>query len=166
MDKFKKKMANKDIRHSEKEVIKKWDEEGKKGKKTKLKACPGYIDHSKRRRVELTVPCHTCKRRFCSEECYESHKELCEAKFYVAETKDRAPLLELCKKIYNTYYEPNGCVKQVWVEKYDLKSNGCSSYGLWSLRWKHEDLAEAHRILKKHDPEFLASFTRNHRDLF
>ncbi len=164
MDKFEKKMANKDTRNSEKEVIKKWDAEAKRGKNSKMKACPGFIDHSKRRRIELTVSCPTCKRKFCSEECYQSHKELCEAKFYLAETKDKTPLIELCKKIYNTYYEPNGCVKQVWAEMHGFKNNGCTSYGHWSLRWRHQDLAEAHRILKKNDPEFLKPFAEMDKD--
>ncbi len=155
MDKFEKKQANKEVRNSEKAEIKKWDAEAKRGKNSKLKGCPGYVDHTKKRRTELTVPCLTCKRKFCSEECHQTHKELCEAKFYVAETKDKAPLIELCKKIYNTYYDERGCVKKVWVEKYDLRENGCSHFGHWSLQWKHGDLAEAVKILKKHEPEFV-----------
>ena len=155
MDKYEKKQANKEVRKGEKEVIKKWDAEAKRGKNSKLKACPGYTDHSKQRRVESTIPCLTCKRKFCSEECLEGHKPLCEAKFYVAETKDMAPLIELCKSIYHTYYDEKGCVKKVWVEKYELRNNGCSQYGHWSLQWKHGDLAEAVKILKKQDPEFL-----------
>lgn len=161
MDKFEKKQANREVRKQSKKEVEKWDAEGKKGKVGKLKACPGYIDHVKQRRIELTVPCITCKRRFCSVECHDSHKPLCEAKFYFAETKDRAPLIELCKKIYNTYYKDDGCVKEEWVKKYDLRENGCSHYGHWSLQWKHEDLAEAVKILKKYEPEFINSKRKN-----
>lgn len=154
MDKFEKKMANKDLRHKEKEIIKKWDAESKKGKNGHLKACPGYKDHSKQKRIPLTVPCLTCKRHFCSEECQQRHKELCEAKFYAAETKDYVILIDVCKEIVSRYIDKNAKIKQEWIDKYDLGENHNSWYGFYMLYRNNRDLEEALKILKKRDPEY------------
>lgn len=151
MDKFRKKQENRKIRREEPKVI-----EGKDfptGKKRGgKKACPGYVDHSKRRKVELTVPCSTCKRHFCSEECFETHKDLCQAKFYKSDTGDIQPLLEVCRKIYDTYIDKEGCVKAEWM-KGDEK-NRCGWFA-YRVGWEHGDLGEAKKILKKHQPEYL-----------
>ena len=156
MDQFEKKQANREKRQESKQVIKKWDAEPKGKKKGGLKACPGFVDHTGRKKVELTVPCPTCKRHFCSQECLESHEEICKAKNHFNETKDLTQILRVSHAIFDKYYDEHGCALPKWVKEHDLGRNAGLMHGMWTLRWKHPELGEACRLLKKHDPEFHA----------
>lgn len=148
MDQFEKKQANKAIRRGSQKEIQKWDAPPKGKKKGGKKACPGWIDHSRQPKKELTVPCLTCKRKFCSEECFESHSEFCEAKFYYQQTKDIAPLLELSKKTYDKYVGSDGYVTEAYREN-DRQTS------VWFLSWKHRDYQEAKDFLQKHEPSYI-----------
>jgi len=153
MDQFEKKLANKAKRKESKKVIQKWDADTKGKKKGGLKACPGFVDHTGRKKAELTVPCPTCKRHFCSQECLDSHKDFCEWKLHYSKTGDEKPLLDLCHKVFSTYFDAEGHVFPQWVEKHGLGKN-TSFYGLHTLRWRYPRLDEACRLLKKHDRDF------------
>lgn len=148
MNKFEKKLANRDARNDGKKEVKTWDAPVKKGKKGGQKACPGYLDHQRQRRKPLTVPCETCKRKFCSVECYESHEKFCKAKLYYAKTGDLAPLLDLAKQTYDKYVGADGEVKEFLDSKGERISH-------WMLGYSFGDYEEAKVILRKHEKEYL-----------
>jgi len=151
MNKFEKQWANKDIRKESKKVIEKWDAEPKGKKRGGKKACPGWKSHEKMRKIELTFPCTTCKRKFCSLECYELHESICQAKFYESKTGDITPLIEAAKAIYDKYINHNGTVKmEHWSP--EEKKDGRISF---MFKWSHQDLTEAIKILKKNAPDSL-----------
>ena len=153
MDPFDKKSGNKAKRKEAQQIIQKWDADAKKGKNDGLKACPGYKDHSNQKRIPLTIPCPTCKRHFCSKECQEGHKELCEAKSYASESKDYAFLVDLCKDIVGRYIDRDGNIKNMWIETHNLDKRSLW-YAFHVLGREHGELAEALKILKKRDREF------------
>ena len=150
MNKFEKKWANKKTRREEPKAIEGKDVPTLK-KKGGKKACPGWRDHSRRPKADLVVPCQTCKRKFCSADCYDLHESICQAKFYESKTGDMAPLIDAAKAIYRKYIDKDGLVKKEhWTD--EDKKDGRVSF---MFRWNHGDLEEAMKILKKHEPEVL-----------
>jgi hypothetical protein len=151
VNKFEKQRANRDARiEGKKEVAnpEPQSKAGKKGKKSNVKSCPGYLDHDGKRRVALTVSCETCKRRFCSQECVDSHAEFCRAKLYYNKTGDVGPLLELSKTTYDKYVDENGEVKEFFDHKGDRISQ-------WMLPYHYGDYEEAKNVLRKHEKGYM-----------
>jgi len=154
-----KKQTVRENRQNDKTLISKGDESVKKGKKRGGRTCSGWIMNGWRgcglTLTKESLPCDSCHRKFCSTECHDSHKELCQLK----KDKDRDGMEAWAKRIYDTYVDDKGFIKKKFKDE-DGRDYQEGNWGYSTLGWKHRDISEANDILKKVDVKYFRGTCR------
>jgi len=148
-----KKQTARENRQKDKDIISKGDDIVKKGKKGGSRTCSGWVLRGWNGcGVSLTkesVSCKSCRRKFCSTECHDSHKELCQLK----KDKDKEGIEAWAKRVYDTYIDNKGFIKKKFKDE-DGRNYQEGNWGYSSFGWRHRDIQEANDILKKVDSKY------------